>query len=83
MLYIYSLHNCPYSLASEKLAKKIKIPHEIIKVYTDSDKNKYKKIHGMKTFPQILFQNNNGELKIIGGHNEFLTLIDLCNKIKK
>lgn len=81
MIYIYSLVGCPYSEASEDLVKKIKVPHNIIKVKTQIEKDKYKKLHNMQTFPQIFFKNSRGNMVKIGGYQEFKNVVEFCKSM--
>jgi glutaredoxin len=81
MIYIYSLVGCPFSEASENLVIQLKIPNKIIKVRTEIEKNKYKKLHNMQTFPQIFFENSKGNIIKIGGYQEFKSIIEeLCRR---
>lgn len=82
MLYIYSLFGCPFSSAAEDLVRDIRLPHKIIKVNTQREKDKYKKQHQMDTFPQIFFKNSRGQLIKIGGYEEFRSIIEMCKKTR-
>jgi len=81
MLYVYSLVSCPFSEAAEDLVKETKVPHKIIKIRTQKDKDKYKKQHQMQTFPQIFFKNSRGQMVKIGGYEEFRSIVEMCRKL--
>ena len=81
MLYIYSLFGCPFSEAAEDLVKDTRVPHKIIEIRTQKDKDKYKRKHGMQTFPQIFFKNSRGQMVKIGGYEEFRSIVELCKKL--
>jgi glutaredoxin len=75
-LQIYSLEGCPYSIKSEAMLKLCK--PEIIKV-SQYEKDKYKTLNKMDTFPQIFLIDDTKKIKI-GGLND---TIDLLNQIYK
>lgn len=92
LLYIYSLMGCPYSLKSEETLKLYK--PKIMKV-SKNEKDKYKKMNNMSTFPQIFLVDNDSNIKI-GGYNDMIELLakifkneeinysnDDANKLKK
>lgn len=81
MIYIYSLFGCPFSEAAEDLIKETRVPHKIIKVNTQKEKNSYKRKHNMQTFPQIFFKNSRGQIIKIGGYEEFRSIVELCKKL--
>ncbi len=83
MIYIYSLHGCPYSEAAEQLILETKVPHKVTKIYHEKDKQKYKNKHGMQTFPQIFFKNSKGQMVKVGGYEEFANIVELCKHLKK
>jgi glutaredoxin len=83
MLYIYSLFGCPFSEAAEDLVIQTRVPHKIIKITTQKEKDKYKKLHEMETFPQIFFKNSRGKLVKIGGYEEFRSIVEMCRHVKK
>ena len=73
-LYIYSLIGCPYSIKSEILLDQYK--PQIIKV-EQNEKNKYKKMNNMDTFPQIFLVNEESEVRIkIGGLDNTVELLN-------
>ena len=71
-LFIYSLVGCPWSLKGEQILK----PYQanIIKV-DQSEKDKFKKMNNMNTFPQIFLENDSKKLIKIGGYTETMTLL--------
>ena len=81
MIYVYSLFGCPFSEAAEDLVKDTKVPHKIVKVNTQKDKDKYKRLHQMQTFPQIYFKNSRGRMVKIGGYEEFRSIVEMCKKL--
>ena len=73
-LYIYSLIGCPYSIKSESLLDPYK--PQIIKV-EQNEKNKYKKMNNMDTFPQIFLVNEESGVRIkIGGLDNTVELLN-------
>jgi len=81
MIYVYSLFGCPFSEAAEDLVKDTNVPHKIVKVNTQKDKDKYKKQHQMQTFPQIYFKNSRGRMVKIGGYEEFRSIVEMCKRM--
>lgn len=77
MIYLFTLPGCPHSEAALQLVQDLNLPHEDKKV-ADEEKKKYKKKHGMKTFPQIFFKNSKGEMVKLGGFKEFKSIMELC-----
>lgn len=70
-LFIYSLVNCPYS----KEAVKLLTPYrpDIITV-SQEEKDKFKKMNKMDTFPQIFLFDDKINIKI-GGYNDTIELL--------
>lgn len=78
-LYIYSLVGCPYSEKSEKILKLYK--PKIIKVQ-QNEKDKYKRMNEMATFPQIFLVEDGKRIKL-GGYNDTMELLTkIFNKDK-
>jgi glutaredoxin len=75
-LKIYSLEGCPYSMNAEKLLKNNNIDFNLIKVSYD-EKDHYKQLNKMNTFPQIFLETNQENIKI-GGYSD---LNDIYNTI--
>ena len=72
ILQIYSLIGCPYSLKSEETLKLYK--PKIFKV-EQNEKDKYKKMNNMNTFPQIFLVDNDIKIKI-GGYDNMMDLLE-------
>ena len=75
MFILYGLEHCPYCIKAIQLFEMNNIPVKVIWVKNQEEKEKYKKKHGMNTFPQIFFtnsrnnrnRNNKGKMVKIGG----------------
>ena len=77
-LFIYSLVGCPWSLKSEGLLGKY--GPNVIKV-DQSEKDKFKKMNGMNTFPQIFLEDDSKKLIKIGGYDATMKLLsDIFSK---
>ncbi len=81
MFIIYALVGCPYSSMALELLERSGVKHQHI-IVSDKEKMKYKKKHGMQTFPQIFFEDSKGKRTKIGGFDDMDALIDVCNIIK-
>jgi len=81
MIHLYIISGCPFCHKTELLLNSLKIKTRKIMVKT-SDKLKYKKLHKMNTFPQILYVKNNKQYKI-GGLDELEYLISIVEIKKK
>lgn len=69
----YILKGCPYSMMANELLKK-NLNNQLI--YIDhSEKDKYKKLNNMSTFPQIFYIKNDKRINI-GGYNDLSSLLD-------
>lgn len=82
MIIIYVLEGCPYCNNSLKLLKDNKIKHKVI-VVDPKDKEKYKKINKMNTFPQIFIAAGKDTYLKIGGNDDFVETLDIVKKIMK
>jgi len=71
-LIIYSLMGCPWSLKSEEILKPYKA--SVIKV-DQSEKNKFKKMNNMNTFPQIFLLDDSNKSIKIGGYDDTMKLL--------
>mgnify|MGYP003389094301 CR=1 FL=1 len=75
-IVIFSLNGCGWSSSSLSTLKEKKIKHGIVHVSHDN-KDEYKNINNMSTFPQIFYKNiNNIKIKI-GGNSDLNYLLDL------
>jgi len=81
MIHLYIINGCPFCHKAELLLSSLKIKTKKITVNT-IDKTKYKKLHGMNTFPQILYVEKNKKYKI-GGLDELEYLISIVEIKKK
>jgi glutaredoxin len=69
----YILKGCPYSMMANEILKNN--PKNQL-VYVDyNEKNKYKQLNNMKTFPQIFYVKNNIKYKI-GGYDDLSSLLN-------
>ena len=68
---MYIIENCQWCLLAKGLMKQYNIECEIIVCDTEVEKNKYKKINNMDTFPQIIIDD-----KVIGGYSDFKKLVE-------
>ncbi len=74
ILHIYSLVGCPFSM---KAVETLKLYKPKIITVTQDEKQKYKKLNDMTTFPQIFLvekDNENSRIKI-GGYSETIELL--------
>ena len=78
MIHMYSIEGCIYCVNAKKLLKELNIPYKIITIHSQKEKEKYKVLHGLNTFPQIFFENSRGKMIKIGGHDELVDIIEFC-----
>ena len=78
MIVMYVLENCIYCVDAEKIIKKLGVPHKIIPITSMKQKEKYKELHEMNTFPQIFFKDSKGDIVKIGGYTELVKIIEFC-----
>ena len=78
MIYMYSIDGCSYCANAKVLIKELNIPYKIITVKSQKQKDKYKELHGMNTFPQIFFKNYDGRMIKLGGYNDLVDIVDFC-----
>lgn len=74
---IYGLSYCPYTIDVLDTLKALDIKHKSFMV-KESEKEKYKNLHGLQTFPQVFLIGKDGKRHLIGGSTEFH---DLLSKI--
>lgn len=72
---IYTTDDCPYCVAAKNLLKRKNLAFEEIDVSEDDDFDDLVKTTGMKTVPQIFFDD-----QLIGGFQE-LTQLDREGKV--
>lgn len=70
MLVLYVLNGCPYCNSALQEVKQHGIPHRKV-VVPPHDKQRYKTMNGMNTFPQI-FVEKNGSRKLLGGYTDLM-----------
>ena len=80
MFILYVLEGCPYCNNSLALMKKYNIKHKAIIVQPE-EKEKYKKLSKMNTFPQIFVKINKDKIIKIGGNSDLEECIKLSNNI--
>ena len=82
MFVIYALKYCPYSERAVRIAQQLKLKAKVIWI-THEDKNKYKKLNNMNTFPQIFYYSTlNAKTPVkIGGCDDFEKLIKTCQQV--
>ena len=76
MFILYTLPYCPYSAKALEIMQLLYLPHQNI-VVKDKDKKKYKKKHGMDTFPQIFIKRGK-KMEKVGGFHELSVLLKKC-----
>lgn len=81
MIVIYVLPGCPYCENSLKLLKNNNIKHKSIVVKTEEDKEKYKKLNKMNTFPQIFINIDGDNFFKIGGNDDFVETFEIVKTI--
>lgn len=82
MFAIYALQYCPYSERAVRIAQQLKLKAKVMWI-TQEEKQKYKKLNNMNTFPQIFYyatQNTKTPTKI-GGCDDFERLIRTCQQV--
>ena len=80
-IVIYSLNGCGYSKAAVETLNKYNIKYKIYNVDW-SNKDDYKRMNNMTTFPQIFYKKNGSKIKI-GGNNDLDYIINLINETKE
>jgi glutaredoxin len=70
MFHIFTISDCPYCKKAIDIAKKYNVNCKEILV-PSQHKEKYKKQHNMKTFPQILWKSTTDTTHVIGGSSDF------------
>ena len=79
-IVLYVLKGCPYCNNALMLLKENNIKHKSI-VVEDKDKEKYKKLNKMNTFPQIFINVNGDNYFKIGGNDDFVETMEIVKTI--
>ena len=76
----YCLENCFFSENAKLLLNNNNIEFDLVNVKYEN-KEEYKKLNKMNTFPQIFLETGNESLKI-GGYDDFNKLVNIINENK-
>jgi len=79
-IVLYVLKGCPYCNNALMLLKENNIKHKAILV-EDKDKEKYKKLNKMNTFPQIFINVNGDNYFKIGGNDDLVETMEIVKTI--
>jgi glutaredoxin len=79
-IVLYVLKGCPYCNNALILLKENNIKHKAI-VVEEKDKEKYKKLNKMNTFPQIFINVNGDNYFKIGGFNDLVETMEIVKTI--
>lgn len=85
-IVIYGLENCPYCKAAYELLDQYKIKyHKIVVSNDEKEKEKYKKLCSMNTFPMIFIRKSEDSSKYvkIGGFSDLKKYIDLLTYLRE
>lgn len=83
MFILYVLEDCPFCNNALQVLKENKIKHKAIIIEnTAEQKAFYKKQSKMDTFPQIFLKTSNNELLKIGGNDDLIEALRICDLIK-
>ena len=77
----FCLENCYFSENAKLLLNNNNIEFDLVNVRYEN-KDQYKKLNKMNTFPQIFLETGNESVKI-GGYDDFNKLINIINDNKK
>jgi glutaredoxin len=80
MFKLYVLEGCPFCTRALNKLSELKLKFHAIPV-NPNEKEKYKKAHGMDSFPQVFFIDKTKNYKI-GGCDELIELTNLITKVK-
>ena len=83
MIIIYVLEGCPYCEKALRILNENNMKYKKIVVETEEEKQYYKKKNKMNTFPQIFLQKSKTENIKVGGCDDFMMNLSICNSIKK
>ena len=79
-IVLYVLKGCPYCNNALMLLKENNIKHKAI-VVEDKDKEKYKKLNKMNTFPQIFINVNGDNYFKLGGNDDLVETMEIVKTI--
>ena len=79
-IVLYVLKGCPYCNNALMLLKENNIKYKAI-VVEDKDKEKYKKLNKMNTFPQIFINVNGDNYFKIGGNDDLVETMEIVKTI--
>jgi glutaredoxin len=79
-IVLYVLKGCPYCNNALMLLKENNIKYKAI-VVEDKDKEKYKKINKMKTFPQIFINVDGNNYFKLGGNDDLVETMQIVKTI--
>ena len=83
MIVLYVLEGCPYCEKALRILNENNIKHKKIVVEnTEKSKQYYKEMNRMKSFPQIFLQIDKTQYIKIGGCDDFIENLSICNGIK-
>ena len=82
MIILYVLKDCPYCNNALKILKDNKIEFNSIYPENIEQKELFKKQNKMNTFPQIFLKLDKDNYMKIGGCDNLIELINICNNIK-
>jgi len=76
MITVYLKPGCPYCANTLRIINERNIKAKKITLETEEEREKIKKKNNYNTFPQIFVDN-----KLIGGNDDFVKLIDMCDNL--
>jgi glutaredoxin 3 len=82
MIIIYVIEGCPYCEKALRVLNGNNIKHKKIVAHTEEEKKLYKKKNQMNTFPQIFIHQPKTESIKIGGCDDFMMTLSICNSMK-
>ena len=82
MIILYVLKDCPYCNNALRILKDNKIEFNSIYPENIEQKELFKKQNKMNTFPQIFLKLDKDNYMKIGGCDNLIELINICNNIK-
>lgn len=82
MIVLYVLEGCPYCNKALQILKDNKIKYSTIYPENNEEKELFKKQNNMNTFPQIFLQINSENYMKMGGCDNLIEIMNICNNIK-